>query len=705
MSTKKSSTKLSVLHSDAIVPALSTIEGIKDDIFHRVKLLAQEAKEGFGTEHVFTTKQFKDFKFEVKELQSYMNPYASHKQKIVHLLSTHPLFKNKHMVGMSVYEQRELVQQQLKLLVESGCLNFHESSTDMLAWLAMVEPVMLVSSNLSTKLGVHFGLFGGTIVNVGTERHRHYVQGVADLSVRGCFCLTELGHGSNARAVETKAVYDEKTQEFVITTPNDAAQKYWIGNLATHGTHAVVFAQLRVAGVDYGVHAFVVQIRDQDGRVTENLRIADCGPKAGLNGVDNGRMWLDDKRIPRENLLNRFGDVTSEGKYVSPIKSNTQRFAATIGALVGGRVAVSQTAVELAKFALTIAVKYACQRKQFGPPVAKGEPEVEMPIMDYLAHQRRLFPLVAKCYALHFCIQSAKKAFVDMNNNKGDPKEFHIFAAGLKPMCTWFRSEVMQTTRECCGGQGFAAANRIGVFRSDADIDVTWEGDNTVLLQQVSASLLKEFKAQFSDKNKVSGMFQYLKRQMEIEIRDKNPLTRLKADESHLLDVEVYSHALEYREAHLLRELVQRVNKTNKPDEFFRAWNDAVDVINHLAKAHMERRVHEEFMAGLSSAPASVQPLLHLLCSLNALTAIQADLGWFMSYHYFSARKARAINHEINRICKALRPHAAQLVDGFDLPAGLLDAPIVGDYIAANAYGKVPGYSEEEVQKLLRAKL
>lgn len=48
--------------------------------------------------------------------------------------------------------------------------------------------------------------------------------------------------------------------------------------------------------------------------------VGDMGPKIGLNGVDNGFLTLNSVRIPRENLLNKTGDVTVEGDYVTPFK-------------------------------------------------------------------------------------------------------------------------------------------------------------------------------------------------------------------------------------------------------------------------------------------------------------------------------------------------------------------------------------------------
>lgn len=58
-----------------------------------------------------------------------------------------------------------------------------------------------------------------------------------------------------------------------------------------HATHTVVFSQLNIEGKNEGVHAFITQIRDADGNICPNIRIADCGHKIGLNGVDNGRIW------------------------------------------------------------------------------------------------------------------------------------------------------------------------------------------------------------------------------------------------------------------------------------------------------------------------------------------------------------------------------------------------------------------------------
>ena len=73
--------------------------------------------------------------------------------------------------------------------------------------------------------------------------------------------------------------------------------------------------------------------------------------------------------------------------------------------------------------------------------------------------------------------------------NPHDGKTIHVLSSGLKAAATWSRVEILQHCRECCGGQGFLAANKIGPMQTDMNVDVTFEGDNTVMMQQVGSLL------------------------------------------------------------------------------------------------------------------------------------------------------------------------------------------------------------------------
>lgn len=232
-----------------------------------------------------------------------------------------------------------------------------------------------------------------------------------------------------------------------------------------------------------GVHAFIVPIRDLKSHKTlPGIEIHDCGHKVGLNGVDNGALRFSSVRIPRDNLLDRFGEVSRDGKYKSSLPSISRRFAATLGELVGGRVALAYSSVSVLKIASTIAIRYSLLRQQFGPP---KQPEVS--ILDYQSQQHKLMPMLASNYAFHFAtLQLVEKyALMKKTNDEELVGDVHALSAGLKAYVTSYTAKSLSTCREACGGHGYAAVNRFGSLRNDHDIFQTFEGDNTVLLQQV----------------------------------------------------------------------------------------------------------------------------------------------------------------------------------------------------------------------------
>ena len=221
-------------------------------------------------------------------------------------------------------EYREKVMEWAKSLASEGLTapGFPErygGRGDPGANVAGFETVAFGDLSLLVKFGVQFGLWGGAVQQLGTERHHErYLRPTASLELPGCFAMTEAGHGSDVQQLQTTATYDPDAGEFVIDTPQDEAHKEYIGNAACHGRMAAVFAQLIVAGEAHGVHCLVVPLRDEDGHVRDGVRIEDCGEKMGLNGVDNGRIWFDGVRVPREALLNRYGDVDEDGRLLEP---------------------------------------------------------------------------------------------------------------------------------------------------------------------------------------------------------------------------------------------------------------------------------------------------------------------------------------------------------------------------------------------------
>ena len=207
----------------------------------------------------------------------------------------------------------------------------------------------------------------------------------------GCFGLTELGHGSNVRGIETIATYCPETKEFDLHSPTQTSIKFWIGNLGKSAHMMVVWAQLYTQGKCQGVHAFVIPVRDEiDHNQLPGCEIGDCGLKIGIDGVDNGSIRFSHYKVPKTALLNKLGDVTDDGTYVSPIKSEGKRFGMHIASLTGGRVTISRITNESAQATIKIALRFACARKQTLAP--------EKAIIDYPMHQERLFVAYAETF-------------------------------------------------------------------------------------------------------------------------------------------------------------------------------------------------------------------------------------------------------------------------------------------------------------------
>jgi len=560
---------------------------------------------------------------------------------------------------------------------------------DIGASLAAFETLAFGDLSVLVKVGVQFGLFGGAILQLGTERHHAaYLPDVITGRLMGCFAMTETGHGSNVQALGTVAAYDVDAGEFVITTPEPHATKDYIGNAAEHAELAVVFAQLEVAGERHGVHAFVVPIR-RDGEPAPGVRIEDDGLKMGLNGVDNGRIRFDGVRVPRAALLDRFADVSEDGVYSSPIDNPNRRFFTMLGTLVQGRVCVGGAAVNSSRVALAIAVRYALRRRQF----EAAAPDEEQLLLDYGQHQRRLLPLLAHTYALHFAQEVvARQCHEVFSGELGEEKsrrELESRAAGTKALATWHATRTIQECREACGGAGYLAVNRFAALKADTDVFTTFEGDNTVLLQLVAKGLLTDYASEFEELDQL-GMVRYVAslavetvvertsvHKLVERVRDLLPGGDEWDQEAGLLDPEYQMAMLRFREEHMLagvaRRLKRGIDQGVNPGEVFSLVQDHVV---HVARAHVERLVLEAFIDKTDTLEdGDLKVALNLLCDLHALATIEADRAWFMEHGRLTTARSKAISREVNALCRKLRPLAGDLVDGFGVPGPMLRSP------------------------------
>ncbi|MEU1971903.1 acyl-CoA dehydrogenase [Microbacterium sp. NPDC019599] len=630
--------------------------------------------------------------------------------------------------GQPMPEHRERVLAQLHALVDAGGSRraFPEEyggKNDNGANLAGFQELVLADPSLQIKSGVQWGLFGSAIHQLGTkEHHDKWLPGVIDLSLPGAFAMTETGHGSDVAAIGTTATYDPETEEFVIHTPFRGAWKDYLGNAALHGKAATVFAQLITGGVNYGVHCFFVPLRDDEGAFLPGVGGEDDGPKGGLNGIDNGRLHFDSVRVPRENLLNRYGDVAPDGTYSSDIPSPGRRFFTMLGALVQGRVSLDGAATTGAALAEYIAITYANQRRQFDSGV--GTPEVVL--LDYGKHQRRLLPRLARTYAQFFAHDELLKKFDGVFGGRTDTPEeredLETLAAALKPLSTWNALDTIQESREACGGAGFLAENRLVGLHQDLDVYVTFEGDNNILLQLVGKRLLADYARQFKRKDAAAlarivvgqtagkvfhgaGLRQFGQTVADFGSTARSVELGLRADQQHEL--------LAGRVRQMISDIATRLRPAAKLSKAEAAalFNASQSELIEAARAHGELLQWEAFTDAVNAVEdESTKHVLVWLRDLFGLSLIEQHLAWYLINGRLSTQRAASVARYIDRLCARLRPHAQDLVDAFGFAPEHVRAPIASGaelerqeeaaahYAAVKAAGASP-VSEKSLKK------
>ncbi|KAM9964812.1 hypothetical protein ACTFIW_004601 [Dictyostelium discoideum] len=534
-----------------------------------------------------------------------------------------------------IWLPRQLVFEQFVAVANSGLIHLTDIKNNLYRYASALEMFSLYNNNVFGRVGLHYTLFGGTIMFLGTSRHEKYIEEINTLKTMGCFAMTEIGHGSNVRGIETTAHYDKQTKEFIIHSPTPTSEKFWIGGFL-HATHTIVFANLIIDGTNYGVHALVVPLRcPKSGATMKGITIKDCGHKMGLNGIDNGQIRFDQVRIPRENFLNKYSDVSEDGVYKSQFDTPIKNFAATMAPFIVGRMVITRGCSGAAKTSLSIAIEFSHLRKQFGPSANN-----KLPLITLSSQQRRLMAPLARTILFDLYLQNLTNELCQEKL----PTSIHAHCSGIKAVYSWFCAGALQTCREACGGQGYRSANRISEFKNDFDIVCTYEGDNTVLMQQLAKYLLGVKQKQTNTTTN----------RIYLDGEDAKPL---------LFNFSNINQLFETREEIRLAELKQIIS--NSKESAYFAFNNATPWAVKLGFAHMTKIVFQNSINKLKLK--NVKPLAHLIM-LDALVSIEEDLGWFVSNHLLSPNVAQLIPFLIQDLCFEVTKVSKQIIASFDIP-------------------------------------
>ena len=615
--------------------------------------------------------------------------------------------------GLTVEEARQHTTDALSKVLKTGmpygAFRTDQGGTgDTGSTLSGIEMLGCTDLSLMVKSGVQWGLFGGAVSNLGTERHGELVRDLIELRALGCFAMTERGHGSDVQSLETTAHYDPETEEFILNSPTASSEKWFLGNAARDGRWAAVFCQLYTPGQEesHGVHCIVARIRNDDGSPVDGVAIGDHGTKGGLLGVDNGTLMFDHYRVPRENLLNRFADVSATGEYSSDIDSPNARFFTMLGALVRGRVTVGAAAGAATRTALTIGTKYAHLRRQFAPDDSLPEKK----LIEHRQHRIRLLPRIARSYGLQFATNLLIKRIHDLEaegldranltpEQARDLREVEAHAAALKVANTAHATDAIQEMREATGGAGYMAENLLTILKEDSDVFTTFEGDNVVMLQLVTKELLGGFAREvqsFSNLEMVRfGLDNFsgiLRRRTGADAVVQNLLDALTdADESSLFDPASQMQLLIERENRLLKSLARRLRPARKlPVEKAAKLVDKVqDHMISCAWAHIDRMILEAFFEAESTlTDERSQEVLEQVRDVFFLSVVCDNAGWFLEQSLLTGTRTKGARAGLADLVDSLGPWSEVLVDAFGVPSTMLDIPMMEPYDAMTPKAK-----------------
>ena len=321
---------------------------------------------------------------------------------------------------------------------------------DPLSYAMCVEELSKVCGTTGVIVSAHTSLCCDPIQTYGTEEQKQkYLIPLAKGEKLGAFGLTEPGAGTDAQGMQTKAVIDEATNEWVLN-----GSKCFI----TNGKEADVYVVFAVTGMIEKkpgrfikeISAFIVE------KGTPGFTFGTKEKKMGIRGSSTYELIFTDCRIPKANLLGKQG----------------AGFKIAMHTLDGGRIGIAAQALGIGEGALERTIEYTKERKQFGRAIGA-----------FQNTQFQLADMATKVEAAKLLVYKAARA-------KDTQKVYSLEAAQAKLYAAEVAMEVTTKAVQLHGGYGYIREYDVERMMLDAKITEIYEGTSEVQRMVISANIL-----------------------------------------------------------------------------------------------------------------------------------------------------------------------------------------------------------------------
>ena len=350
----------------------------------------------------------------------------------------------------------EFPMKNVKMMAEMGLMGipfpeeYGGAGMDTLAYIQTVEELSKYCASTGVILSAHTSLCATPIYQFGSEEQKQkYLVPLAKGEKLGAFGLTEPGAGTDAQGQQTKAVFDEATNEWVLN-----GSKCFI----TNGKYADVYIVIAVTGkvekrgrMMKEISAFIVE------KGTPGFTFGTKEKKMGIRGSATYELIFQDCRIPKENLLGPMG----------------KGFAIAMHTLDGGRIGIAAQALGIAEGALDATIAYVKERKQFGRAIA--------------AQQNTQFQLANMATQ----VEAAKLLVYKAAMAKATQRVYSVEAAKAKLFAAETAMDVTTKCVQLLGGYGYIREYDVERMMRDAKITEIYEGTSEVQRMVISGNLLK----------------------------------------------------------------------------------------------------------------------------------------------------------------------------------------------------------------------